>query len=156
MGRNKIKELRDKAGLTQKELAESIGISTRALISLEAKEDLVNKHLPEIAKVTGFPEFELMGYELPEDIQTATRKLRDAYDARYQSKVDEYEDKIKKMSEKLDLQDGIIKSQEKAISSLEKLNKMLESQLDRQGSDPGVTEHQAESSDTAPTEQEIS
>lgn len=135
MGSNKIKELRDKAGLTQKALAESVGISTRALISLEAKEDLVNKHLPMISAATGYSEMELLGYELPSDVETATRQLREACDLRYRMTVSEYEDKLSKQREKISLLEKAVKSQKKAISSQEKLIRMLESQLSRYEND---------------------
>lgn len=135
MGSNKIKELRDKAGLTQKELAESVGISTRALISLEAKDDLVNRHLSKIAEVTGASEMELMGYELPADVKSATRELKEALDLRYKNKVDEYEDTISKQNEKIRLLESALLSKDKTIASQEKVIRMLESQLKKYESD---------------------
>lgn len=156
MGSNKIKELRDKAGLTQKALADSVGISTRALISLEAKKDLVNRHLPMISAATGFSEMELMGYELPSDVETATRQMREACDQRYKRAVDDYEDKLSKQREKISLLEGTVKSQKKTICSLEKVIKMLESQLGRYEKADTSPERASESPESAPTEQEIS
>lgn len=156
MGRNKIKELRDKAGLTQKALADSVGISTRALISLEAKKDLVNKHLPMISAATGFSEVELLGYELPSDVETATRQLREACDLRYKRAVDDYEDKLSKQREKISLLEGTVKSQKKTINSLEKVVRMLENQLCRYEKAETPPELSSESHESTPTEQEIS
>lgn len=156
MGGNKIKELRDRAGLTQKALAEGVGISTRALISLEAKDSLVNRHVPKIAELTGSSEAELIGCALPADLETAARELKDMYEGRLSRTTQEYEEELAKLREKIALLESSLASKDKAISSLEKLNRMLESQLSRYENGDGIQAKPDESVEGAPTEQEIS
>lgn len=103
MGGNRIKEIRDRAGLTQKDLADYVGLSTRSLISLEQKEELVNKHLEKIAEYTGSSVVELIGYEIPDDVREETGKLREAYDQRHRDMVSSYEQQLKQLREKITL-----------------------------------------------------
>lgn len=156
MGGNRIKEIRDRAGLTQKDLADYVGLSTRSLISLEQKEELVNKHLEKIAEYTGSSVVELIGYEIPDDVREETGKLREAYDQRHRDMVSSYEQQLKQLREKITLLENNLEAHMQTIRTQKELIKMLNSQLDKGNGGSNSAEQPPESAGMSPTEQEIS
>lgn len=128
---NRIKEMRDRAGLTQKALADHIGFSTRALISLEQKEDLINKHLGKIAEATGSSIVELIGYDIPENVRRVEEEQHLILEKSMAEMRDRYEGELNTLRERIALLEDNLSSKEKTICSLEKLNRMLDSQLRR-------------------------
>ena len=78
------------------------------------------------------------------------------YEGRLNRTTQEYEEELAKLREKIALLENSLASKDKAISSLEKLNRMLESQLSRYENGDGIQAKPDESVEGAPTEQEIS
>jgi len=63
----KLKELRRKAGKTQQEVADELGVHFTTVSKWERHGDLPQARIPQMASILGVPESELRGAPTPED-----------------------------------------------------------------------------------------
>lgn len=138
MSRNKIKEIREKNNLTQKDLGEKLGISTRAMISLEKRESLVNRHVRLVSEATGASEWEVLGYDLPEEMEAALRDYR-SYREESQRQIkaltEEYERRLAESAREIALLQDVIKAKDESIASKNDIIAYLNKQLDAASKD---------------------
>lgn len=109
-----IRRCREESGLTQKEIAQKIGISRNAYADLEnGGTRIFNEHLEKIASETSRSVEELVfGFTPVEDASKKLEEDRLQFDSRMKATVEEYE---RRLSEK----DMLIEVLQKLVAQLE-------------------------------------
>jgi len=95
-----IQRIRQEKKISQKEIAEKLGISRTAYANLEkGRTRIVNEHVEKFAEITGVSTAELvLGYKIPENLNTL-EKAQAEYGRKRKEIIDEYELRIEKLNE---------------------------------------------------------
>ena len=123
----RIRDAREKSGLTQEEMADRIGIGRTTYINFETgRTRLFCNHLQETAAVLGVSEEELLFGPRPDE-----GLLRDqlALDAWKRQLVEDYENRLAELRAKLETAQAEIAKQEKDLDSFRSINKFLLDEL---------------------------
>lgn len=119
-----IRKVRKDMGLTQKEMADKLGISRTAYRNLEKGETKVySNHISKMAELAGKAEEEVvLGYTPRQADAEQLREIQN-YEERLNTLTEYYETRISDLNEKL-------KDREKLIESLQNNVKTLQSMVD--------------------------
>ena len=120
---------RENAGLTQEQLAESLGVSRTVIVSLEGgRTNLFSKHIPGIARILGMTEEELL-CGVPADtllLDELTRSERE------RALIEDYERRLALLQEKLEAANRLNEVLQGNVESLTRSNQYLVDQLRRE------------------------
>ncbi|MCQ2173576.1 MAG: helix-turn-helix domain-containing protein [Bacteroidales bacterium] len=119
-----IRKVRKDMGLTQKEMADKLGISRTAYRNLEKGETKVySNHISRMAELSGKAEEEVvLGYTPRQADEDTLREIQN-YEEKISSLTEYYESRISDLNEKL-------KDREKLIESLQNNVRTLQSMVD--------------------------
>lgn len=122
-----LRTARERAGLSQAELAEEIGVARTTIVYLESgKTNLFSKHIPAIARVLGLTEEELL-CGIPKE--ALLRGDEQIWKERELALKEEYERRITMLQDKLDTEKRINKVLQANVDSLNASYEYLLQQL---------------------------
>ena len=121
-----LRRARERAGLSQAELADEIGVGRTTIVSLESgRTRLFNKTVSLIAKRLGITDEALLcGREVEELLREEPSRIE-----REQAIRDEYEQRLDTLREKLEAEQRLNKVLQGTVDSLTQSNQYLLSQL---------------------------
>ena len=101
--RDNISRIRQEKNISQKEMAEKLGISRASYISMEkGKTRLLNENVEKFAEINDVSPSELvLGYHISEDVHTLQQAQAD-YGRKRQELIDSYEGRIDKLNKEID------------------------------------------------------
>ena len=103
--RKHIGALREEGDITQEEMAARLGISLSTYRRIEkGGVSIINEHMDDLARELGVSTEKLvLGYDpIDPDDETALEDIRGAYQTRYQTMVDRYEEALGRQREELE------------------------------------------------------
>ena len=122
-----LRAARERAGLSQAELAEEIGVARTTIVYLESgKTNLFSKHIPAIARVLGLTEEELL-CGIPKE--ALLRGDEQIWKERELALKEEYERRITMLQDKLDGEKRLNETLQGNVDSLNRSNQYLLEQL---------------------------
>ena len=132
--RKNIRELRSKLGLSQKEMAERMGVSRVAYSNLErGVTSLRPAVLEKIAAIGGIPMEELMlGYVPDEGVTHLREELTREYGDERARLIKAYEDEIEKLGNRVEALENLVESQSRTIGVQEEMISMLKRRLPKE------------------------
>lgn len=121
-----IQKVRKEMGLTQKEMAEKLGISRTAYRNLEKGETKVySDHITKMAELAGKGEEEVvLGFTPSQYDEDQLREISN-YEQRIEALRDDYENKLADLREKLRAKDELISSLQSNVRALESMVDLL-------------------------------
>lgn len=121
-----IQKVRKEMGLTQKEMAEKLGISRTAYRNLEKGETRVySDHITKMAELAGKEEEEVvLGFTPSQYDEDQLREISN-YEQRLQALRDDYENKLSDLRDKLRSKDELIASLQSNVRALESMVDLL-------------------------------
>jgi transcriptional regulator with XRE-family HTH domain len=101
--RDNISRIRQEKKISQKEMAEKLGISRASYISMEkGKTRLLNENVEKFAALNNVSPSELvLGYRISEDVHTLQEAQAD-YGRKRQEIIDAYEERIAKLNQEIE------------------------------------------------------
>lgn len=98
-----IQRIRQEKKISQKEIAERLGISRTAYVNLEkGRTRIVNENVEKFAEITGVSTAEIvLGYKIPEGLDSL-EKAQAEYGRKRKELIDEYEGRIEKLNRAID------------------------------------------------------
>ena len=126
--KERIRKYRKRSRLSQKEMADRLGISRTAYIALETGETrLFNANLQKIAGETGTSLEELvLGYHPVKDAATALEETRERFDERLKTLTEDYERRLREKDRNIELLNRLVKSHEDDLKTKDSIISMLQ------------------------------
>ena len=126
----RIRDAREKAGLTQEEMADRIGIGRTTYINFEnGQTNLFSKNLHKMVAVLGVSEEELLFGPRPD--QGLLDEIS-GWEVRKQQFIDDYENRLAELREQLEAARREIDQRDKTIATLCDINKHLLDETSKQ------------------------
>ncbi len=126
----RIRDAREKAGLTQEEMADRIGIGRTTYINFEnGQTNLFSKNLHKMVAVLGVSEEELLFGPRPD--QGLLDEIS-GWEVRKQQFIDDYENRLAELREQLEAARREIAKRDKTIATLCDINKHLLDETSKQ------------------------
>jgi len=127
---NRIKEFREKKGLSQKELGEMLDLCRETVSRIEnGSSALQIDRAEQIAEILDTDAVKIMGYSLPEDNRKLQEKVFD-YERKIKDISSTHEKEIEDLKIQIELQKKVIEGLERELKLQLQLNSRLEKQLD--------------------------
>lgn len=127
---NKLKEIRERLGKVQAEVAREAGISREAFNAIEnGRTALVSKHLDPIATALGVSPIEVLGYDFTPLMQGHLEDLHNYYGEKIQKMEEEFNRERLAMQTELDHTRDMLSSVKHSLELSESINNMLEKQI---------------------------
>lgn len=121
-----IQKVRKEMGLTQKEMAEKLGISRTAYRNLEKGETRVySDHISKMAELAGKQEEEVVLGFSPERFEDGQLREISNYEERLQALRDDYENKLSDLREKIRIKEELIDSLQSNVRTLTSMVELL-------------------------------
>ena len=126
--KQRIKAYRKESKLSQKELADKIGISRNAYIGIEnGNTHIFNEKLQKIAELTDTTvEKIVLGYEPVENADTKLGEIRSELEEKYAKMQNEYEYKIKEKDNTISLLKELVNSLQDSLRTKDSIIAMLQ------------------------------
>ena len=128
-----LREARDRAGLTQGQLAEAIGVDRTVILALEnGRTRLFSKQIPKIAAHYGVSIGELLFAVDPDELlkgEQLRTERENALAAEYERRIAERDERIDTLGQVIRQQEKALEDQRKTIESLQQNNEYLLAQL---------------------------